>query len=469
MLRHLPRKRAALAIAVAAALISSSEQRASAAVRDWTAASGNFNTPANWSGTLVPVAGDTARFVNAATYAVTFDINPTNAIAEVSAGAVTFRPDTVASRTYALSNLNLTGGSLTLADPTSGPNTLTLTATSLLNVANAALTLQGGNAISLAGILNVDAGGTLTVTGASSTLAQTSGSTNSVGAASGATALVSVTTSGVLSTGTGLLNINPTGTVSVNGGTGSFNGSISVDGGRLERLTSTGFNLAAGKGVAASNNGQIAFTGSYTINNTTAFTLNTGADLSTTSFLDVGRIGTGSLTIDGLGSSVTASSTSIWGSAGNIATVSIRNRATANFGSLNLANDVNAATVAYLRDPRRRHQHALGQPLYRQRRGRRRHRQRRQRQHDLHAHRRHEHHRRRQLRHGRRRAGDRPRRRLQRRNRNLHRQRHRRRRRQQRRDLQRQRKRQHQFQRRRHDHIQRRQLHHARRAHARGQ
>ena len=345
MSRHIPRTRRALATAVAAVVVSMTAPDANAVTRDWTAASGNFNTPANWSGGVVPVVGDTARFLNAATYAVTFDLSPSNTGVEVSAGTVTFRPDLVASRTYALSTVNVTGGSLTLADPTSGANTITLAPTGALNISNAAIAVQGGNAVNLAGIFTVDAGGTFTVTGSGSTYTQSGGSTNNVGTATGAAALVSVTSAGTFITGTGLLNINPTGTVSISGGSATFNGSISLDGGRLERLTSTGFNLAAGKGVIAQNNGQVAFTGSYAINNGTAFTLNSGADLSTTSFLDIGRIGNGTLTLDGLGSSVTATSTSIWGSAGNIATVSIRNRATANFAAVTLG-DANAATIA---------------------------------------------------------------------------------------------------------------------------
>ncbi|MCX6879107.1 MAG: SUMF1/EgtB/PvdO family nonheme iron enzyme [Verrucomicrobia bacterium] len=72
--------------------------------------------------------------------------------------------------------------------------------------------------------------GTVTVTGTGSALTQTGSSTLTLGAASGSTATLNVSTGAVFTGGTGLATIQPTGTLSVNGGTARFGGAVNHHG-----------------------------------------------------------------------------------------------------------------------------------------------------------------------------------------------------------------------------------------------
>jgi T5SS/PEP-CTERM-associated repeat protein len=124
----------------------------------WTnTVGGNFNVTANWNSGAgpVPVAADVAQFNIANTYTVTFNLSPINSGLSVGGSNVSFRPDTVASRTYALTSATISGGSLTLAAPSAGTNTLGLNISNDLNVnSGRTLTVSSANDVT-AGSFNL--------------------------------------------------------------------------------------------------------------------------------------------------------------------------------------------------------------------------------------------------------------------------------------------------------------------------
>lgn len=168
-------------------------------------------------------------------------------------------------------------GSLRIADNATG-----VTGSASI-IGGSTLTL-GGN-ISLATQNIASQNGTLTINGAGSSLTQSGASTITVGAATNGTAAINIgttATGGTLSTGTGLLTINPTGTVTIgNGGNQGrldVNGDVLINGGTLQRTTSgSQFNLAAGKTMTIQNGGLFSFSGSYTAATNAVYNV-TGAD-----------------------------------------------------------------------------------------------------------------------------------------------------------------------------------------------
>ncbi|MEA2708456.1 MAG: hypothetical protein QOF78_1057 [Phycisphaerales bacterium] len=338
MLRCNSRKRRALVVVAAAAALtvtSFAPENANAVIRDWIAGNGNFNLAGNWSGGVVPGGGDIAHFVSPSSYAVTFDANPVNLqlAVEVGSGAVTFRSDTVANRTYNVGAMSLFGGSLTMAAPTSGSNTLLIASPSLFMEAST-LNVQANNDINFnGGAVTLFAGTNFNITGAGSSVVMSGAGPLNIGLTTGAAATVSVNSAGSFSTGTGQISINPTGVLSINNGTFNANGNIFIEGGRLERLSSSGFNLAGGKTLFANNNAQVVFTGNHTIGGGSTYTFQNGADFSATSYVDVGFGTNGTLVVDGLGSTFTAGGASYWGAGGGIASVTFRNQAQVNLSS----------------------------------------------------------------------------------------------------------------------------------------
>jgi hypothetical protein len=159
------------------------------------------------------------------------------------------------------------------------------------------------------------------------------------------TALIHVSNGGVFTTGTGGSTIKNTGKIDINGGTFNANGDVLLDAGALHRTTGT-FNLATGKSLTAETFAEVVFTGSYNINNATTYNVRFGADLSTTTFLDVGNGSAGTLLVETSGSSVTTGSDfSFWGSGGATGNITIRNLATATLGSISLAQGNAANTI----------------------------------------------------------------------------------------------------------------------------
>ena len=211
-------------------------------------------------------------------------------------------------------------------------------------LSNADLTLQSLD-------LNESGASTVTVDGSGSTITQVGASTLNVGSTSGSTGTIDVQNSGVFTTGTGAINVNATGTLNAGvTGVGTFNanGDVNVDGGTINRgNASNRFNLATGKTLTATNDAQINFTGAYNIDLGTTFNILSGADFSTTLFIDIGHAGgDGTLLVDGSGSSVvTAANYAWWGSFGNTANVTFSNSATGDIGEIQLARTSTAGTT----------------------------------------------------------------------------------------------------------------------------
>jgi hypothetical protein len=255
-----------------------------------------------------------------------------------------------------IGNFTSTPGAVSLTVDTGATYTLGTGATTLRG--RGLLSISGGTFIT-AGDFNVNADGAPNAQGpnlsVSGTFTQTGASSMTVGAASGGVGNVSVNSAGVLSTGTGILTINKTGAVVVTGGSLLANGDVLVNGGLLQRTTSTSnaFQLAPGRTMTVQAGGRASFTSNYstavdgiynvlgggsrleatgmlTINNGASVNVSSGGTLSTTSSLNIAAVaennsGHGTLVVDGAGSFVSGSS-GTWGTSG-VAQVTIRNNA----------------------------------------------------------------------------------------------------------------------------------------------
>lgn len=189
-----------------------------------------------------------------------------------------------------------------------------------------------------------------------SLLSQSGGSGMTVGAASGSTGRLELVGTGRFISGSGLTTVNATGTVE-SFGEYTANGNVAVVGGTF--LQHGAFIMSPGRTLTASAGGQVGFDGVYSIDNNTAFTVQTGADLSLGGGLSLATGANGTLVVDGAGSTVTTntafSSTMNWGRNGGTAAVTFRNSATGSFGGagLNLApvsGNASAATLNILTD-----------------------------------------------------------------------------------------------------------------------
>jgi T5SS/PEP-CTERM-associated repeat protein len=110
------------------------------------------------------------------------------------------------------------------------------------------VTIESGADLTTNGLYVASAGGLgqVDVRGAGSTLTQNSGSTLTIGSASGLVGLLNVHANGVFTSGTGVIELNPTGQIRVNDATLNANGNLTV--------ASTGAGLG---GVLLENQGQI--------------------------------------------------------------------------------------------------------------------------------------------------------------------------------------------------------------------
>jgi T5SS/PEP-CTERM-associated repeat protein len=413
----------------------------------WTnAAGGTFNTAANWNGGVgpVPVAANTAQFIIPNTYTTTFNLSPTNTGLTVGGSNVSFRADTLASRTYTVTgNATVSGGSLTLAAPSSGSNTLSLnignelavnvgrtltvnagndvssatfalgtnaigTATATFDGSGSTLTVasntffglnggvgnltlqnnasasfasltvtsssvnnsggnilvQSGADITSLGNLSLGSGtasgqvSSFTVTGAGSTVVQTSLASNAIGAASTSSASLEISAGGTFTTGTGLTTVNPTGTISISGATLNLKGNLTVAGGSLNQLVATGavLNWDPSRTMTVNSGGQVNLAQNFetpnaaTINVSgassqvslpanTLTTRNANIAISAGGLLsmgelvlgtDAGRVST--LTVDGAGSSLAiAGGTPLIGTNNGTGSLTFSNGATGNF------------------------------------------------------------------------------------------------------------------------------------------
>ncbi len=133
----------------------------------------------------------------------------------------------------------------------------------------------------------VAATATLTVNGVGSQVTQTGASSLTIGGASGSTGRLNVENSGTFTGGTGTFTLNPTGVLTIDGGTATFpgpfikNGTINFNSGGLH-LTDTGVNLTIGTGgwfgptLTLASDRQLSIGGTTTIDATRSLTLNGG-------------------------------------------------------------------------------------------------------------------------------------------------------------------------------------------------
>ena len=234
--------------------------------------------------------------------------------------------------------------------------------------------------------------GTLNISDSGTSLTQSDGAAPSnitVGAATGGTGAITIagnSNGATLSTGTGLLTINRTGTVNVSvlGGVAGIlnaNGDITVDGGQLKKAAAGTFNWVSGHtttlihgGVESIDTNNTAYNtplnstyvingfgsalqqtnsggnAQLNINNGSQVNVSAAGSISSANTLNIGTSGTGTMTVDGVGSSATASASSTvsnFGSGGFIAQATFSNLATGSFlGGLNLVGNSTAGSTA---------------------------------------------------------------------------------------------------------------------------
>ncbi len=233
---------------------------------------------------------------------------------------------------------------------------------------NGTVNITSGSAVSLSGNLTLATqnvtgqSASLVISGTGSSLTQSGASSITIGSAINGTAILQIgipTTNGTLTTGTGTLTINKTGSLYVGDFTGMFtgtlnaNGNITVNGGQF--VAGTGFNWATGKTMTIENGSNVTFSGPYTtvanaIYNisdansslqmiSSFFALSNGASVNVSAGGGIGATGlnigigsAGTLSVDGIGSSASGSGgTMTWGSNGGTATVTFSNGAAGNF------------------------------------------------------------------------------------------------------------------------------------------
>ncbi len=168
---------------------------------------------------------------------------------------------------------------------------------------------------------------TLTVTGAAATVI---GNTAGDGAHT-----LNVHSNAAFVSGSGDTHVNASGTVNVTSNASiAINGDLNVDGGAFNSIAA-GFDLAANRTVTVSNDGQLNLnTGVYTLFNGRTFSVNTGGDVTTTNGLDIGSANTGTVTIDGDGSTLDVGpGNTFWGLFGGNGSVTLSNQAAGDVAS----------------------------------------------------------------------------------------------------------------------------------------
>jgi T5SS/PEP-CTERM-associated repeat protein len=256
---------------------------------------------------------------------------------------------------------------------------------------NGAMNIRGGSAVSLSGNLSLATqnitgqSASLVISGTGSSLTQSGASSITIGSATNGGAILQIgipTSGGTLTTGTGTLTINKTGSLYVGDFTGMFtgtlnaNGNFTVNGGQF--VAGTGFNWATGKTMSIENGSNVTFGAPYTTAanatynisdanssltmSTSSFTLGNGANVNVSAGGRIGATGfnigvgtAGTLSVDGTDSSASGTGgTMTWGSNGAAATITFSNGAAGNFHkttgstSTSLAGSATAGTTAHL-------------------------------------------------------------------------------------------------------------------------
>ena len=270
----------------------------------------------------------------------------------------------------------------TINGPLGLASSATPSVTGNLSILSGSVLTLGGN-LTLANQNVASQVGGITVHGANSAFTQIGAATIAVGSATNGTATVAVgttTSGGTFTTGTGLLTINKTGTVTIGNGAkvGTVNvlGDLTINGGVLQKMNAVSvLDLAAGKTVTIQGGGRLTLAGPFAADSNQIFNvagansrleitganalsigsgaqvnLTTGAAISAGGRIDVGTgaASGGTLTIAGAGSTATGGSEiSIWASGGGTANVTFSGAAVGTFNAgLDLANSSAAGTTA---------------------------------------------------------------------------------------------------------------------------
>ncbi len=145
----------------------------------------------------------------------------------------------------------------------------------------------------------------------------------------------------------GSTNVRSTGFLEVKTGASfNANGSIWISGGTFNTDVGTNFNVADDQLFTASDGAQVNFGSSYSLAPGMNLRVQSGADLSTGTYLDIGNGSTGKLLVEGVGSTLTTSELSFWGSRGGVAEITFRDQADADLGQVLLSNGSNVNSQA---------------------------------------------------------------------------------------------------------------------------
>lgn len=225
-------------------------------------------------------------------------------------------------------NANLTISSNGLATFSNGLDVPQPTSTA----SGGSVSLQSGGDL-VVGNLNVATGnsgtaGTITISGAGSTLSQSGTATLTIGKPTGGTGSLLVSSGAAVATGTGAITVNSTGSIAISGGTFQANGDLNVAGqitrdgtGVLSFGAGKSFNLFGaatfsgnftnfifGSGGTLNVQGANAFfntiTSGLSIQGGSTLSVKQGADILLDAGLAIGNASPGTATIDGPGSTV---------------------------------------------------------------------------------------------------------------------------------------------------------------------
>jgi T5SS/PEP-CTERM-associated repeat protein len=320
------------------------------------------------NGSSLTVVGGASATVSGSTFSLATAGGTGTAVIDGSGSSLTV-PSTVLLGGTAVGSSSLTfrngaTGTLGPVQLGSGPNT----STNVWNIESDADVTTGNITIG-AGSNTTN---TVTISGNGSTITQTGASTLTVGLASGNTAALNVIgvdiagSGATFNSGTGAITVNPTGVISVQFGTFNANGNMTINGGQLNLNTGGGIIVAAGKTLTIQSGGDatatddfalftaattnvtgpgstLSATDSVQINNGATINVSAGGILNAGNELEVGAFQTGTLVVDGVGSSATAGMAQ-W----RIGEVTFQNGATGTFGTTALSNNNGTANLRIL-------------------------------------------------------------------------------------------------------------------------
>jgi fibronectin-binding autotransporter adhesin len=268
-------------------------------------------------------------------------------------------------------------GSVTFSNGSTGQFALIAVDVSLIAGTNGLLAIQSGASVTGSELRVASASaansGIVTIAGSESALTLTGAAPATIGALSASSGTLNVNTGGTFNSGTGLTTVNPTGTISIAGGIYNSNGDLTINGGQLTRDAAGAFTMGSGRTLTVQNGGDAFFTVAYVT--TTPSTINVtgaGSTFSTAASLNFGHGsimnisaggsaalggagtanigvsgGNGTVTVDGNGSSLTASSAAL-GSNGFDGALTFRNGSSGSFLGMSVGSSINADSVGTL-------------------------------------------------------------------------------------------------------------------------